>query len=162
MWSWQQNTSAVGFYNSFAENQLIHTYLVSVDNNHLEIWYSWRKCIFCVWFQALIFADGILMAGSMEALIQHLVPTDEYNPDVSTPVIYHLQFSSILIILHLIWLLADWTLKLSENSNICNFCCCFVENLCVRLFAELSSVYPTPWPDQWSLSGKYLHLFFYH
>ncbi|XP_022315852.2 ras-GEF domain-containing family member 1B-like isoform X2 [Crassostrea virginica] len=31
--------------------------------------------------QALIFADGILMAGSMEALIQHLVPTDEYNPD---------------------------------------------------------------------------------
>lgn len=23
------------------------------------------------------------MAGSMEALIQHLVPTDEYNPDVS-------------------------------------------------------------------------------
>lgn len=24
------------------------------------------------------------MAGSMEALIQHLVPTDEYNPDVRT------------------------------------------------------------------------------
>lgn len=81
LWSWQQNTTAVGFYNSFAENQLIHTYLVSVDNNRLEIWYSWRNCIF--WFQALIFADGILMAGSMEALIQHLVPTDEYNPDVS-------------------------------------------------------------------------------
>lgn len=37
-----------------------------------------------MWFQALIFADGILMAGSMEALIQHLVPTDEYNPDVRT------------------------------------------------------------------------------
>ncbi|XP_062598894.1 ras-GEF domain-containing family member 1B-like isoform X2 [Saccostrea cucullata] len=31
--------------------------------------------------QALIFSDGILMAGTMEALIQHLVPTDEYNPD---------------------------------------------------------------------------------
>lgn len=83
----------------------------------------------------------------------------KYTCNIS-PVIYHLQFSSILIILHLIWLLVDWTLKLSENSNICNFCCCFVENLCVRLFAELSSVYPTPWPDQWSLSGKYLHLFF--
>lgn len=30
---------------------------------------------------ALIFKDGNLVAGSTEALIQHLVPTTEYNPD---------------------------------------------------------------------------------
>jgi hypothetical protein len=34
--------------------------------------------------QALIFEEGNLMAGSLEALIQHLVPTTEYHPDVST------------------------------------------------------------------------------
>lgn len=54
---------------------LFNWYLVDV----CDVIYVWM--IFLI--QTLIFADGILMAGSMEALIQHLVPTDEYNPDVS-------------------------------------------------------------------------------
>lgn len=36
-----------------------------------------------IFFQALIFQDGNLLSGSLEALIQHLVPTGDYYPDVS-------------------------------------------------------------------------------
>ena len=39
--------------------------------------------VYIYFFQALTFQDGNLIAGSLEALIQHLVPTTEYNPDVS-------------------------------------------------------------------------------
>ena len=41
------------------------------------------KNINIFYFQALTFKDGNLVSGSTEALIQHLVPTTEYNPDVS-------------------------------------------------------------------------------
>lgn len=32
-------------------------------------------------FQALVYRDGNLISGSLEALIQHCVPTDIYYPD---------------------------------------------------------------------------------
>lgn len=32
-------------------------------------------------FQALVYRDGNLISGPLEALIQHLVPTDAYYPD---------------------------------------------------------------------------------
>ena len=32
-------------------------------------------------FQALVYRDGNLVSGSMEGLIQHMVPTAEYYPD---------------------------------------------------------------------------------
>lgn len=32
-------------------------------------------------FQALVYRDGNLISGSLDALIQHLVPTDIYYPD---------------------------------------------------------------------------------
>lgn len=32
-------------------------------------------------FQALVYRDGNLVSGSLEALVQHMVPTEEYYPD---------------------------------------------------------------------------------
>lgn len=34
-----------------------------------------------VLFQALVYRDGNLVSGSLEALVQHMVPTEEYYPD---------------------------------------------------------------------------------
>ena len=34
--------------------------------------------------QALVYEDGQLVSGSLDALVQHLVPTQQYYPDVST------------------------------------------------------------------------------
>lgn len=36
---------------------------------------------FRVSFQALVYRDGNLVSGSLEALVQHMVPTEEYYPD---------------------------------------------------------------------------------
>lgn len=36
-------------------------------------------CNFCL--QALVYRDGNLISGPLEALIQHMVPTDTYYPD---------------------------------------------------------------------------------
>ena len=41
------------------------------------------KCLLCV-LQALVYEDGQLVSGSLDALVQHLVPTQQYYPDVST------------------------------------------------------------------------------
>lgn len=35
----------------------------------------------CLLFQALVYRDGNLVSGSLEALVQHMVPTEEYYPD---------------------------------------------------------------------------------
>lgn len=37
-------------------------------------------CLFLI-FQALVYRDGNLVSGSLEALVQHMVPTEEYYPD---------------------------------------------------------------------------------
>lgn len=34
-----------------------------------------------IFFQALVYRDGNLISGSLDALIQHLVPTEVYYPD---------------------------------------------------------------------------------
>lgn len=39
-------------------------------------------CVILI-LQALVYEDGNLVAGSLEACIQHLVPTADYYPDVS-------------------------------------------------------------------------------
>lgn len=36
-----------------------------------------------VFVQALVYQDGILTSGTLEAFVQHLVPTATYYPDVS-------------------------------------------------------------------------------
>lgn len=34
-----------------------------------------------IFFQALVYRDGNLVSGSLDALIQHMVPTTDYYPD---------------------------------------------------------------------------------
>jgi hypothetical protein len=69
------------------------------------------------------------MAGSMEALIQHLVPTDEYNPDVSLLTVHvYKQVSNIKSNNVCIY---DWFLNLIPLIFV------FAENLCVCLSAQL-------------------------
>lgn len=60
---------------------------------------------------ALTFKDGNLAAGSIEALIQHLVPTTEYNPD-RTYVFTFLLSSRLFIRPHEL---------LSEVCQVCSF-----------------------------------------
>lgn len=44
--------------------------------------YFYCGVLLVIW-QALVYEDGNLVAGSLEACIQHLVPTADYYPDVS-------------------------------------------------------------------------------
>lgn len=41
---------------------------------------SWLKST-RILFQALVYRDGNLVSGSLEALVQHMVPTEDYYPD---------------------------------------------------------------------------------
>ena len=50
----------------------------------LSVYSMFSRYVVLSVLQALIYQDGNLLSGSVEALIQHLVPTAKYYPDVST------------------------------------------------------------------------------
>lgn len=60
----------------------------------------------------LYYHDNNLLSGSLEALIQHLVPNVDYYPDVS---LYTLQIKSVVLDTPL----NGWNL---EGKAKCNFC----------------------------------------
>lgn len=49
----------------------------------LSIVFATADLTCCRVLQALVYQDGNLVAGSLDALIHHLVPTTKYHPDVS-------------------------------------------------------------------------------